>query len=249
MFGIDLWDAALAPALLIAAVAGLLSFLSPCVLPIVPPYLAFMAGAQATAEPRQGGDWRVLRAAVFFVLGLSTVFLMLGLAASALGQVLLAYQPQMAFAAGVVIVIFGLHFLGILRIPLLAREARFEARSGQGTALGAYVFGLAFAFGWTPCIGPVLGTILSLSAQAGSTARGIVLMGAYAFGLGLPFLLTAVFLGRAIGLMARMKRHMAVIERITGVLLLIVGILMLTGGFSRFSFWLLETFPWLATIG
>jgi cytochrome c-type biogenesis protein len=248
MFGIDLWDASLGPALLVAAAAGVLSFLSPCVLPIVPPYLAFMAGA--TLEEMEGHRRpHVLRAAAFFVLGLSTVFLLLGLAASALGRTLLAWQEQMAFVAGVVIVVFGLHFLGLLRFPLLLREARFEARAESGTALGAYLFGLAFAFGWTPCIGPVLGAILSLAAQGGSAGRGLLLMGAYAAGLGVPFLLTALFLTRAMGLMSGVKRHMATVERATGALLVAVGTLMLTGAFSDLSFWLLETFPALGRIG
>jgi cytochrome c-type biogenesis protein len=248
MFGIDLWDASLAPALGVALVAGVLSFLSPCVLPIVPPYLAFMAGAASGGAEATGGP-RVLRAAAFFVLGLSTVFLFLGLAASALGRMFLVYQREMAFAAGVVIVIFGLHFLGLLRIQLLAREARFEAAAATGTALGAYVFGLAFAFGWTPCIGPVLGSILALAAQGGSAGRGLVLMGAYAVGLGVPFLLTALFLDRAVSLMARLRRSMAMVERVTGALLVAVGLMMLTGAFSSFSYWLLDTFPALATIG
>ncbi len=248
MFGIDLWDASLAPALLVAAAAGVLSFLSPCVLPIVPPYLAFMAGASMD-EAEDRGRPRMLRAAAFFVLGLSTVFLLLGLAASALGRALLAWQEQLTMLAGAVIILFGLHFLGILRIPLLVREARFEARGEAGTALGAYLFGLAFAFGWTPCIGPVLGAILSLAIQSGSTARGLLLMAAYAAGLGIPFLLTALFLSRAIGVMSGLKRHMAAVERVTGTLLVVVGILMLTGAFSDLSFWLLDTFPALGRIG
>lgn len=248
MFGIDLWDASLAPALLVALLAGVLSFLSPCVLPIVPPYLAFMAGASLDEAGRQGGA-RTLRAAAFFVLGLSTVFLILGFAASALGRMLLAYQQQMVLVAGVVVIVFGLNFLGLLRVPFLAREVRFEARGQTGTALGAYLFGLAFAFGWTPCIGPVLGAILSLAAQGGSTGRGLLLMAAYAAGLGLPFLLTALFLGRALGVMAGLRRHMPKVERAMGVLLVAVGVMMLTGEFSSFSFWLLDTFPALATIG
>jgi len=247
MFGIDIFDASIGPALLVAAAAGILSFLSPCVLPIVPPYLAFMAGT--SIEGARGSDHRVLRAAFCFVLGLSTVFLILGLAASALGRVFLAYQHQMGLIAGIVIIVFGLNFLGLLRIPFLARDLRFEARAGAGTALGAYVFGLAFAFGWTPCIGPVLGAILALAAQGGSAGRGLALMGAYAFGLGLPFLVTALFLGRAVGLMAGLKRHMATVERVIGVLLVAVGVLMLTGGFSTMSFWLIDTFPALLRVG
>jgi cytochrome c-type biogenesis protein len=249
MFEIDLWDASIAPAMAVAAVAGILSFLSPCVLPIVPPYLAFMAGAAAGDRRATRGGLHVLRAAAFFVLGLSTVFLLLGLAASTFGRLLLAYQREMAFFAGVVIVVFGLHFLGLLRVPVLAREARFEAAAATGTALGAYVFGLAFAFGWTPCIGPVLGSILALAAQGGSPGRGLLLMAAYAAGLGLPFLLTALFLEQAVVLMARLKRNMAAVERITGALLVAVGLLMLTGAFSGLSYWLLEAFPGLATIG
>lgn len=253
MFGIDLWDSSLAPALLVALAAGILSFLSPCVLPIVPPYLAFMAGStfeEMAGEERKGVQRaQVLRVAVFFVLGLSTVFLLLGLAASTIGRALLAWQEQLTLVAGLVIIVFGLHFLGILRIPLLAREARFEARGEAGTPLGAYLFGLAFAFGWTPCIGPVLGAILSIAVQGGSAGRGLLLMGAYAAGLGIPFLLVALFLGRAMGIMSGLKRHMAAIERGTGVLLVVVGVLMLTGAFSEMSFWLLETFPVLGRVG
>ena len=137
MFGIDLFDASLAPALLVALVGGMLSFLSPCVLPIVPPYLAYMAGTSMDeVQTRTGTDRRVVVAASFFVLGLSTVFLFLGFAASALGQVLLQYQREMAMVAGAIIIVFGLHFLGVIRIPLLNREARFEARSGAGSAMG-----------------------------------------------------------------------------------------------------------------
>jgi cytochrome c-type biogenesis protein len=250
MFGIDLWDATLVPALAVATMAGVLSFLSPCVLPIVPPYLAYMAGASLDeVERRPGADRRVARTALFFVLGLSTVFLMLGLAASAFGSMFLQYQREMAILAGIVIVAFGLHFLGVVRIPILYREARIDARADTGTAFGAYVLGLAFAFGWTPCIGPVLGTILALAAQDGSVGRGMTLMGFYAIGLGVPFLLAGLFLRRAMGLMRRMKRHMATIERAMGLLLLGVGVTLLTGWFTQFSFWLLETFPALALIG
>ncbi len=250
MFGIDLWDASLAPALLVALVAGLLSFLSPCVLPIVPPYLAYMAGASMDdIAAGRDADRRVLRTAVFFVLGLSTVFLFLGLAASSLGRVLLAYQEQMMLVSGAIIVIFGLHFLGVFRIGLLQREARIQTKTAGDNPLGAYVLGLAFAFGWTPCIGPVLGSILSLAAQEGSVERGMLLMGFYAVGLGVPFLLTALFLRQAIGLMSGMKRHMAVIERSMGALLVLVGVLMLTGAFTSMAFWLLDTFPALALIG
>lgn len=243
MFGFDLIDAGLLPAMMIALVAGVLSFLSPCVLPIVPPYLAYMGGI-SMGEMR--GDAtarrRVLVPALFFVMGLSTVFLLLGFTASAFGAFFLQNQELFSKISGAVVVVFGLHFLGVFRIPILDREARLQAGEGGGSAFGAYVLGLAFAFGWTPCIGPQLGAILSLAAQEGSVQRGTALLGVYALGLGLPFLMAALFVERSMGLMARLKPHMKAIERAMGVLLLIVGIALLTGAFTDFSFWLLETF-------
>lgn len=250
MFGIDLIDASLLPAMVVALVAGLVSFLSPCVLPIVPPYLAYMSGLSiADLSSGNAPRNRALLPALFFVLGLSTVFLFLGFTASAIGTLFLQYQGWFNTIAGLLVMLFGLHFLGILRIPLLQQEARLDAGDRGGSAFGAYVLGLAFAFGWTPCIGPQLGAILSLAASEGSLARGTTLLGVYALGLGIPFLLVAAFLPRLGGVMGWMKRHMEVIERIMGLLLWTVGLLMLTGGFSAFSYWLLETFPALAALG
>jgi cytochrome c-type biogenesis protein len=247
MFGLDVIDAALVPALLVALLAGVLSFLSPCVLPIVPPYLAYMGGITlAEAETRRR---RALLPAAFFVLGLSTVFLFLGFTASWFGQLFLQNQVILARIAGAVVIVFGLHFLGILRIPLLNREARLDAGDRGGSAFGAYVLGLAFAFGWTPCIGPILGAILSLAATEASVARGTTLLAAYAVGLGLPFLLVAAYLDRARGLVARLRRHMGAIEKTMGLLLVLVGVALVTGAFSEFSWWLLETFPALARLG
>lgn len=252
MFGIDLFDASLLVSLLVALFAGIISFLSPCVLPIVPPYLAYMAGTSADKVQSgrgQGPDPKIVTAALFFVAGLSTVFLLLGFAASALGQAFLQFQDYFGYAAGVVIILFGLHFLGVIRIPLLFREARIDAGDQGGTPLGAYILGLAFAFGWTPCIGPVLGAILSMAAQEGSVSRGMLLMAVYALGLGIPFLLAAIFINQFMASMFRIKRHMGLIEKIMGLLLILVGVLLLTGGFSDISFWLLETFPVLGAIG
>jgi cytochrome c-type biogenesis protein len=249
MFGIELIDAGLVPAMLVALAAGLLSFLSPCVLPIVPPYLAYMGGVSVGELSSGAGRNRALLPALFFVLGLSTVFLLLGLAASAVGQVFLAYQSWFNIVAAVIVMGFGAHFVGVYRIGFLDREARLDAGDRGGSAFGAYILGLAFAFGWTPCIGPVLGSILSLAAQEGSVERGMLLMGFYAAGLGVPFLLAAVFLRNALGLMAGMKRHMGTVEKVMGVLLVAVGVMMLTGAFTDLSFWLLETFPVLGRIG
>lgn len=249
MFDLSIIDAGFGLAALIALAAGVLSFLSPCVLPVVPPYLAYMSGISlrdATAgAPRRS----VAIPALFFVLGLSTVFLFMGIAASALGRALLQYQEIMSRAAGVMVILFGLHFLHVLRIPLLDREARLDAGDQGGSSLGAYVLGLAFAFGWTPCIGPQLGAILSLAANEASLMRGTALLAIYAAGLGLPFLVAALFLARSMTLMNRMKRHMGLIEKAMGALLLLVGIALLTNLFSRTSYWLLETFPGLAALG
>lgn len=250
MFGIEIIDAALLPAMAVALVAGIISFLSPCVLPVVPPYLAYMSGItvndlSAAGNPRS----RAVVPALFFVLGLSTVFLLLGFAASAAGMVFLQYQGYFNTLAGVVVMIFGAHFVGVYRIGFLDREARMDVGDRGGSSFGAYVLGLAFAFGWTPCIGPQLGAILSLAASEGSVTRGTALLAVYAVGLGVPFLLVAAFLPKLGGLMTWMKRHMEKIERVMGLLLWTIGLLMLTGGFSAFSFWLLETFPALATLG
>ncbi|TDL84082.1 cytochrome c biogenesis protein CcdA [Palleronia sediminis] len=250
MFGFDLIDAALLPAMFIALAAGLLSFLSPCVLPIVPPYLAYMGGITINdAAGEAAGRRRAALAGLFFVMGLSTVFLLLGFTASAFGAFFLQNQTLFARISGVVVIVFGLHFLGVFRIPMLDREARLDAGDRGGSALGAYVLGLAFAFGWTPCIGPQLGAILSLAATEANVARGTTLLAVYAAGLGIPFLLAALFLNRATGVLNRLKRHMGAIEKAMGLLLLIVGVALLTGAFSAFSFWLLETFPALARLG
>ncbi|AXI54944.1 cytochrome C biogenesis protein [Sulfitobacter sp. JL08] len=250
MFGIDIIDAGLLPGMIVALTAGIISFLSPCVLPIVPPYLAYMSGVSLNEiEGSQAARRKAVLAALCFVLGLSTVFLFLGFTASAFGAFFLQNQQLFAQISGVVVIIFGAHFLGIFRIPFLDREARIEAGDHGGTSFGAYILGLAFAFGWTPCIGPQLGAILSLAASEASVARGTMLLGIYALGLGLPFLLAAMFLTRAMGVMNRLKPHMKLIERMMGVLLILVGLALVTGAFSSFSYWLLERFPALATLG
>jgi len=250
MFGIEIIDAALLPAMIVALIAGLLSFLSPCVLPIVPPYLAYMGGISMT-EMAGGisGRRRVMLSALFFVMGLSTVFLFLGFTASAFGSFFLQNQDWFVIVAGIIVMVFGAHFLGIYRISFMDREMRMDAGDRGGNAFGAYVLGLAFAFGWTPCIGPQLGAILSLAASEASLTRGTLLLGVYALGLGIPFLLVAAFFPRLTGVMNWMKRHMERIERIMGLLLWTVGLMMLTGQFTNFSFWLLEKFPALATLG
>jgi len=246
MFGIDIIDATLLPAMIVALAAGLLSFLSPCVLPIVPPYLAYMSGI-SMGDLRQGRS--PLLAASFFVLGLSTVFLLLGFTTSMFGAFFLTNSQVFSTLAALMVMTFGAHFLGIFRLRFLDRDIRLAAPDSGGSAAGAYLLGLAFAFGWTPCIGPQLGAILSIAAQQDSATRGTVLLGVYAMGLGIPFLLFAAFFTRLTPLMTFLKRHMQRIERLMGLLLWTIGLLMLTGGFSQFSYWLLENVPFLATLG
>ena len=250
MLGIDLWDAGLTPAMFVALLGGLISFVSPCVLPIVPPYLAYMGGVSmddmsATAQARR----RVVLAALFFVLGLSTVFILLGFTASSFGRLFLSNQDWFVSGAGILVMVFGAHFLGVIRIGLLYREARIEGGGRGGSAFGAYILGLAFAFGWTPCLGPILGTILALAADTANPAKGVILLATYAAGLGIPFVLVAVFFPSLKGLMAWMKRHMMRIERIMGLLLWTVGLMMVTGQFTQFSWWILEQFPALSALG
>ncbi len=272
MLGIDVFDASLMMALTIAFGAGVLSFLSPCVLPIVPPYLAYMGGISMQDLRTEGRESRrAILPAVFFVMGLSTVFLLLGFTASTMGHLFLRNAEMFGQIAGVVVIAFALHFLGVYRMMaqattaslraasvappaflsggLLTRDLRFDAGDRGGSAFGAYILGLAFAFGWTPCIGPVLGAILTLAATEATVTRGTAMLGVYALGLGLPFLLAAIFVQRSMGMMNRLKRHMGAIEKAMGLLLLIVGVALVTGAFATFSWWLLETFPVMQRIG
>jgi len=216
------------------------------VLPIVPPYLAYMSGI-SLGEMKSGR--KPLLAASFVALGLSTVFLLMGAASSAFGAFFLARSQTFATLSAIVVMIFGAHFLGIFRLRFLDQDIRLNAGDKGGSAMGAYVLGLAFAFGWTPCIGPQLGAILTIAAQEGSVGRGTLLLAVYALGLGLPFLLVAAFFPRLTPLMALMKRHMERIEKIMGLMLWTIGLLMLTGGFSQFSYWLLEHLPALSQFG
>ncbi|MCY6380793.1 cytochrome c biogenesis CcdA family protein [Hoeflea prorocentri] len=240
--------------LLAAIFAGALSFLSPCVLPLVPPYLCYMAGVsvedfQAERKSDVIARRSILLASFFFTLGFSTVFVALGAGASSIGGLLRAHMDVLAQIAGVVIIIMGLHFLGVFRIGLLAREARFQGGGTPATVTGAYIMGLAFAFGWTPCIGPVLGAILGVAGSRDTVGDGAVLLAAYSLGLAVPFWIAAGFSGMFMRFLMRFRRHLGLVEKIMGGLLVLTGILFLTGGMQRMAFWLLETFPVFATIG
>lgn len=236
-----------------AALAGGISFLSPCVLPLVPPYLCFIAGtsledmASEKAAPRVTG--RVMLAALLFVLGFSTVFVALGATASLFGQVVREHLAFLSQVAGVVIIVMGLHFLGVFKLAFLNREARYHHDKRPAGLWGAYVVGLAFAFGWTPCIGPVLAAILSLAATEDNVAQGAMLLAVYSLGLGVPFLAAAAGTRAFLGFMKRFRRHLGMVEKVMGGLLVLAGIMFLTGSMTNLSFWLLETFPGLAKFG
>jgi len=234
-----------------AFVAGLISFLSPCVLPLVPPYLVYLTGAtieHVATEEVKASKRAVMLSALLFVLGFSTVFVALGASASLIGAVVRAWSAELSIIAGIVIIIMGLHFLGLTRIGLLMREGRLPIPKPVGL-WGAYVMGLAFAFGWTPCIGPILAAILSVAASATTVSKGAVLLAVYSAGLGIPFLLAAFAVEQFSAAFARMKRHLATVERVMGALLVLTGIGFLTGTVSNVSIWLLETFPGLASFG
>jgi cytochrome c-type biogenesis protein len=237
-----------------AFLAGLLSFVSPCVLPIVPPYLCYLTGmsfeelsGENTAPP--GAARRIVGSAVAFVLGFATVFVALGATASVVGQTLAQYFDVLSIVAGVIIIGLGLHFLGALRITALFRDLRFTVGRRPPGMLGAYVIGLAFAFGWTPCVGPALAAILFVAGSTDSALRGALLLAVYALGIGLPFILAAMFATRFLNWAARFRRHMAVIEKVMGVLLIVTGALFVTGQMSAIAFWMIETFPIFSEIG
>jgi len=235
-----------------ALIAGLVSFLSPCVLPLVPPYLVYLTGATIehleNAETVSASRRAVMMSALLFVLGFSTVFVALGASASLIGSLIRAWSAELSIVAGIVIIIMGLHFLGLTRIAFLMREGRLPIPKPVGL-WGAYVMGLAFAFGWTPCIGPILAAILSIAAAEATVAKGAGLLAVYSAGLGIPFLIAAFMVERFSSLFARMKRHLVSVERAMGVLMVLTGIGFLTGAVSSVSTWLLETFPALQNFG
>jgi cytochrome c-type biogenesis protein len=235
-----------------ALLAGLISFLSPCVLPLVPPYLVYLSGVSlerlADAKPALRVRRETVLAAFLFVLGFSTVFVTLGASASAIGNVVRVHANTLATVAGIAIITMGLHFLGVLRIGWLVREKRLEVVKPAGL-WGAYAMGLAFAFGWTPCIGPILAAILAVAASEITVAKGAGLLAVYSLGLGIPFMLAAFAVEPFAAFLARFRAYLARMEMAIGALLVFTGIAFLTGFISEASYWLLETFPLLGRIG
>jgi cytochrome c-type biogenesis protein len=238
--------------ILTALIAGIISFLSPCVLPLVPPYLVFLAGTSlerlADAEPEPRVKRETVLAAALFVLGFSTVFVSLGASASVIGSLIRAYSNSLSIIAGIAIIIMGLHFLGITQIGLLHRQKRMEVAKPVGL-WGAYVMGLAFAFGWTPCIGPILAAILAVAASEQTVTKGAGLLAVYSLGLGIPFMIAAFAIEPFAAFLSRFRKYLHRVEQVMGGLLVLTGIAFLTGSINQMSVWLLEMFPVLGRIG
>lgn len=239
-----------------ALLAGALSFLSPCVLPLVPPYLCYMAGvsmedfrAGMEGEKAKAGKWAVLLPALLFTLGFSTVFVALGAGASSIGMMLRQHLDLLAKIGGLIIIIMGLNFLGVFRIGLLAREARFQGAGKPATLTGAYIMGLAFAFGWTPCIGPVLGAILGVAASKETVSGGALLLAIYSLGLAIPFWIAAGFSGAFMRFLSRFRKHLGRVEKGLGLLLVLTGLAFMFGYISDIAIWFQQTFPVLGLIG
>jgi cytochrome c-type biogenesis protein len=235
-----------------AFLAGLVSFLSPCVLPLVPAYLSYIAG-QTVDDLRDSLQVDTRHSAIllsgFFVLGFSTVFITLGASASVLGQLLLSYRYEANIVGGAIVILFGLLLLGFVKIPWLMHDFHFKVDIKRGRPLAAYILGLAFGFGWTPCIGPVLGAVLTLSAASTTVGGGISLLVVYSLGLAVPFLIAALFTGYFLRSMKTLRRLGRPLQIISGIIMIIMGIAMITGYLSTFAFWILQTFPIFGTIG
>lgn len=232
--------------------AGVISFLSPCVLPLVPAYISYIAGESVGDSAGARGiptRLSVLGLSLFFVFGFSTVFILLGASASTLGQWLLQYRYETGIVGGLIIIIFGLFMIGFIKLPHLQRDTRFQINVEGGRPLSAYLLGLAFGFGWTPCIGPVLGTVLAASAYSATLSKGMALLSIYALGLSLPFLAAAFFTEELATRLKSMRRFGRTLHLVAGIVLIITGITMITGQLSAFGFWLLRTFPVFSTVG
>jgi len=235
-----------------AFLAGLIAFLSPCILPMVPIFLCYITGLgieDLQNDEGRAGARRLMPPAVAFVAGFTAVFVALGATASTIGRALNQHLETASLLAGAVTIAMGLHFLGVVRIPLLHRSASLQIAARPSTLLGAFVFGVAFAFGWSPCAGPVLAAVLFLAGAEASVGRGSLLLFAYGLGTGVPFLITAAFAGPLLGALGRFRRHLPKVEKATGGFLVALGVIFLTGRMNDISVWLLDTFPVLGRIG
>ena len=237
--------------ILTAFAAGTISFLSPCVLPLVPGYISYVAGNTATFQTSHSstGKLTAVILSTCFVLGFSTIFVALGASVTGISQLLLSYRYEASIIGGSVVIFFGLLTTQLVQLPWLQREFRVHGHLRGGSPFAAYVLGLAFGFGWTPCIGPVLGAILTVSAVSATASNGIALLSIYSIGLGLPFLLSALFMDRLTATLRTMRRTGRLLQFGAGGIMIVMGAAMITGRLSDFSFWLLDQFPILSKIG
>lgn len=235
-----------------AFLAGLVSFLSPCVLPLVPGYISYITGGLSSSE-KQGIAYydrlKMLVLSLSFVLGFSTIFILLGASASTIGQAVMSYRYELNIIGGMIVILFGLFILGIANFNFMQREMRFHLSLPGGKPVASYTLGLAFGFGWTPCIGPILGAILTVSAATATVKQGVMLLSVYSMGLGIPFLLVAILsdeFSKKIKSASNLGRRL---HQASGLIMIIMGVAMITGHLSAFSYWLLDTFPVLGKIG
>lgn len=235
--------------LLSAFMAGLISFLSPCVLPLVPGYVSYVSGSSLSPVATAPNRMSVILLGACFVLGFSTIFVALGATATALSRLLLVYRYEANIVGGAVIIVFGAFMTGLIRLPFLQQDMRYHGSITGGRPAGAFALGLAFGFGWTPCIGPVLGAILTLSAVSSTVESGVTLLAIYSLGLGVPFLLSAAFTDVLVRRLKGARRLGRFLQVGAGVIMMIMGVAMITGTMSTFAFWLLQTFPILSRIG
>nr|WP_237693222.1 cytochrome c biogenesis protein CcdA [Octadecabacter algicola] len=237
-----------------AAFAGLLSFFTPCILPMVPFYLSYMAGLsmhelRGDDQFPPGTQKRLILSAIAFALGVTTIFVLLGMGATAVGGMFGQWKQELRWVAAGVLTLFGLHFLGILKIPLLYREARVESSAAPSTMVGAYLMGLAFGFGWTPCVGPALASILMIAGGMGSIWEGGALLLVYGLGMTSPFIVAALFARPFLGWAARNRALLGYVEKVMGAMLIVFAILIATNSVNVIADWLIKTFPGFATIG
>ena len=236
-----------------AVLAGLLSFLSPCILPMVPFYLSYLAGLsmgelQAQGGLRPGARRRLVIGAAAFALGVTTIFVLLGLGATALGSAFGRWQTQLSYVAAGILLLFGLHFLGVIRIPLLNREARIDSTAAPATLLGAYLMGLAFGFGWTPCAGPALAAILFMASAQSELWQGATLLLVYGLAMTFPFVIVSFFARPFLSWVGRHQRLLGSIEKVMGVMLIVFAVLIATDGVNRIAALMIDNFDWSTTI-
>ncbi|MHA6267666.1 cytochrome c biogenesis CcdA family protein [Aliiroseovarius sp. CAU 1755] len=237
-----------------AAFAGLLSFFTPCILPMVPFYLCYMAGismSELTGDGKisSGAQKRLVVSAIAFALGVTTIFILLGLGATALGSTFARHKETLSYFGAAILLVFGLHFLGVMKIPFLYREARLESRAEPSSIIGAYLMGLAFGFGWTPCVGPALASILMIASGMGDLWRGALLLAVYGLAMTTPFVIAALFARPFLAWAGRNRKYLPWVERVMGVMLILFAVLIVTNSVNAIGQFLLDWMPWLASVG